>query len=84
MLHLHLTLQVFLDELHEAGKLHSMSLWMDLYSVVSKDARFFNLLGQPGRWYVSEQNTVGDQCIVTWRLSMGGRWQGRFYDNAVT
>jgi len=42
-------LQVFLDELHEAGKLHSMSLWMDLYSVVSKDVRFFNLLGQPGQ-----------------------------------
>lgn len=39
---------VFLDELHEAGKLHSMSLWMDLYSVISKDIRFFNLLGQPG------------------------------------
>lgn len=39
---------VFLDELHEAGKLHSMSLWMDLYSTVSKDVRFFNLLGQPG------------------------------------
>jgi len=44
-----LTLQVFLDELHEAGKLHSMSLWMDLYAVISKDVRFFNLLGQPGQ-----------------------------------
>ena len=32
-------LQVFLDELHESEKLHSMSLWMDLYSVMSSDIR---------------------------------------------
>ena len=41
-------LQVFLDELHETGKLHSMSLWMDLYSVMSSDVRFDSMLGQPG------------------------------------
>ena len=40
--------QVLLDELHEAGKLHSMSLWMDLYNVISQDIRFNNMLGQPG------------------------------------
>ena len=40
--------KVLLDELHEQGKLHSMSLWMDLYSVVSQDVRFTNMLGQPG------------------------------------
>jgi len=39
---------VLLDELHEAGKLHSMSLWMDLYHTLSSDARFDNMLGQPG------------------------------------
>lgn len=39
---------VFLDELHEQGMLHSMSLWMDLYSYISQDARFLNMLGQPG------------------------------------
>ena len=31
--------KVFLDELHESEKLHSMSLWMDLYSVMSSDIR---------------------------------------------
>lgn len=40
--------QVFLDELHDAGKLHSMSLWMDLYSIVSQDVRFTQMLGQTG------------------------------------
>jgi len=39
---------VFLDELHEVGKLHSMSLWMDLYAVICQDQRFTSLLGQPG------------------------------------
>ena len=42
-------LQVLLDELHEAGKLHSMSLWMDLYHIISQDVRFNNMLGQPGK-----------------------------------
>ena len=28
-----------LDELHEQGKLTSMSLWMELYSIVSQDSR---------------------------------------------
>merc|ERR1719221_886694 len=37
-----------LDELHEQGKLTSMSLWVELYPVVSQDPRFHALLGQPG------------------------------------
>merc|ERR1712002_942756 len=37
-----------LDELHEQGKLTSMSLWMELYSVISQDYRFHAMLGQPG------------------------------------
>ena len=31
-----------LDELHEQGKLTSMSLWMELYPVISQDPRFHN------------------------------------------
>jgi len=37
-----------LDELHEQGKLTSMSLWMELYSMISQDLRFSTMLGQPG------------------------------------
>ncbi|XP_072265713.1 pre-mRNA-processing factor 40 homolog B isoform X3 [Pyxicephalus adspersus] len=40
--------QVFLDELHETGQLHSMSTWMELYPFVSTDFRFANMLGQTG------------------------------------
>ncbi|XP_069838820.1 pre-mRNA-processing factor 40 homolog A isoform X1 [Dendropsophus ebraccatus] len=40
--------QVFLDELHDHGQLHSMSSWMELYPTVSSDIRFANMLGQPG------------------------------------
>merc|ERR1711879_180862 len=50
-----------LDELHEQGKLTSMSLWMELYPVISQDPRFQALLGQPGstpldlfKFYVEE------------------------------
>ncbi|XP_065928816.1 pre-mRNA-processing factor 40 homolog B isoform X2 [Magallana gigas] len=39
---------VLLDELHEQAKLNSMSLWMDLYRIISQDVRFTNMLGQPG------------------------------------
>ncbi|ESN94438.1 hypothetical protein HELRODRAFT_107767 [Helobdella robusta] len=52
---------VLLDELHESGKLHSMSLWMDLYSIISLDPRFTQMLGQSGstpldlfKFYVEE------------------------------
>ncbi|CAF4548071.1 unnamed protein product, partial [Didymodactylos carnosus] len=38
----------FLDELHDQGKLHSMSLWVDLFSIISNDDRFSRMLGQPG------------------------------------
>ena len=41
-------LQVLLDELHEQGRLNSMSLWMDLFHIVSSDLRFEQMLGQPG------------------------------------
>merc|ERR1712051_1128953 len=37
-----------LDELHEAGKLTSMSLWVELYQAICADNRFPNMLGQPG------------------------------------
>ncbi|CAI5765166.1 pre-mRNA-processing factor 40 homolog B isoform X1 [Podarcis lilfordi] len=40
--------QAFLDELHESGRLHSMSTWMELYPSLSTDRRFANMLGQPG------------------------------------
>jgi len=50
-----------LDELHEQGKLTSMSLWMELYPVISQDPRFHAVLGQPGstpldlfKFYVEE------------------------------
>ncbi|XP_076461336.1 pre-mRNA-processing factor 40 homolog A-like isoform X2 [Babylonia areolata] len=39
---------VLLDELHDKGKLNSMSLWMDLYPSISQDVRFSNMLGQAG------------------------------------
>ncbi|XP_034936697.1 pre-mRNA-processing factor 40 homolog A isoform X2 [Chelonus insularis] len=37
-----------LDELHEQGKLTSMSLWVELYPMLSADLRFSTMLGQPG------------------------------------
>jgi len=50
-----------LDELHEEGKLHSMSLWMTLYTTIAADVRFDAMLGQPGstpldlfKFYVEE------------------------------
>lgn len=39
---------VLLDELHERGALHSMSLWMDLFQKIVSDDRFTAILGQPG------------------------------------
>ncbi|XP_013091241.2 pre-mRNA-processing factor 40 homolog A-like isoform X2 [Biomphalaria glabrata] len=39
---------VLLDELHHQGKLNSMSLWMDLFPIISQDMRFGSMLGQPG------------------------------------
>ncbi|XP_066595875.1 pre-mRNA-processing factor 40 homolog A [Prorops nasuta] len=37
-----------LDELHEQGKLTSMSLWVELYPMLSADLRFSAMLGQVG------------------------------------
>ncbi|CAF1213117.1 unnamed protein product [Adineta steineri] len=42
------TFLYFLDELHDQGKLHSMSLWTDLFNAISNDERFSKMLGQPG------------------------------------
>ena len=33
-------MNMVLDELHEQGKLTSMSLWMELYPVISQDPRY--------------------------------------------
>lgn len=38
----------FLDQLHEGGKLHSMSSWMELYPIISDSPLFMKMLGQPG------------------------------------
>ncbi|CAH2076325.1 unnamed protein product, partial [Iphiclides podalirius] len=37
-----------MDSLHEEGKLTSMSLWVELYPVISADIRFSAMLGQSG------------------------------------
>lgn len=37
-----------LDSLHEQGKLTSMSLWVELYPLISADLRFSAMLGQIG------------------------------------
>nr|CAB3265191.1 pre-mRNA-processing factor 40 homolog A [Phallusia mammillata] len=37
-----------LDSLHEDGKLHSMSTWMELYPLISGNVIFNKMLGQPG------------------------------------
>lgn len=37
-----------LDELHEKGKLNSMSLWVDMFAVISADERFNTMLYQTG------------------------------------
>lgn len=39
---------MFLEELHQQGKLTSISLWKELYPIISTDVRFSALLGQPG------------------------------------
>ncbi|XP_014239361.1 pre-mRNA-processing factor 40 homolog A isoform X2 [Cimex lectularius] len=39
---------MLLNELHEEGKLTSMSLWVELYPIISADLRFSAMLGQPG------------------------------------
>lgn len=37
-----------LDALHDEGKLTSMSLWVELYPIISADLRFSAMLGQTG------------------------------------
>ena len=50
--------QVLLDELHEQGRLNSMSLWMDLFHIVTSDLRFEHMLGQPGLYPWSRASVV--------------------------
>jgi pre-mRNA-processing factor 40 len=62
-----------LDELHEQGKLTSMSLWVELYPIISADLRFSAMLGQSGQSIlisviVLELNSV---IIVTLKSSFG-------------
>ena len=40
--------QLFLEELHDSGKLLSTSLWKVLYPVISQDQRYVDMLGQTG------------------------------------
>lgn len=44
--HFNYYFQVLLDTLHEEGKLTSMSLWVELYPVISADMRFSAMLGK--------------------------------------
>ena len=61
-----------LDELHENGKLTSMSLWVELYAMISGDVRFSAMLGQPGstpldlfKFYVDDlKSRFQVQCIL--------------------
>ena len=53
-----LNFQVLLDELHEQGRLNSMSLWMDLFHIVTSDLRFEHMLGQPGLYPWSRASVV--------------------------
>jgi len=50
-----------LDSLHEDGKLHSMSTWMELYETINSNSCYTRMLGQPGsnpldlfKFYVSD------------------------------
>lgn len=55
--------QALLDSLHEEGKLTSMSLWVELYPVVSADMRFSAMLGQSNNitsMFLRENQT----CVV--------------------
>merc|ERR1719369_1202359 len=72
-----------LDELHEQGKLTSMSLWMELYSAISQDIRFGTMLGQPGstpldlfKFYVEDLKArFSDEKKI-----MKDIWKGRGYE----
>uniref|UniRef100_A0A0A9Z7G3 Pre-mRNA-processing factor 40 B n=1 Tax=Lygus hesperus TaxID=30085 RepID=A0A0A9Z7G3_LYGHE len=44
---------MLLNELHEEGKLTSMSLWVELYPIISADIRFSAMLGQSDFCWVS-------------------------------
>lgn len=40
--------QELLEEMHSRGKLDSISLWKELYPLITKDRRYHDMLGQPG------------------------------------
>jgi len=49
---------MFLEELHQQGKLTSMSLWKELYPIISTDVRFSALLGQPGMFSLANSSLI--------------------------
>ena len=55
--------QNLLDELHENGKLTSMSLWVELYPIISTDLRFSAMLGQPGE-FVTKTYTLNMLMLI--------------------
>ena len=61
----------FLDHLHESGKLTSTSLWKDLYSVISVDSSYSDMLGQPGE--------TGYTCMHVVAFIRRQWWQKQFY-----
>ena len=49
---------MLLEELHEQGRLTSVSMWKELYALISKDPRFLDMLGQPGIDYPLIHNNI--------------------------
>ena len=46
-----------------------MSLWMDLYRIISQDVRFSNMLGQPGKTPVSINAVNTDFIPVSFHIN---------------
>ena len=46
-----------------------MSLWMDLYRIISQDVRFSNMLGQPGKTPVSINAVNADFIPVSFHVN---------------
>ena len=60
---LHCSSQTLLDELHDTGKLTSMSLWVELYPIISTDLRFTAMLGQPGTSNVRKRKSFSNALL---------------------
>ncbi|XP_017952537.1 pre-mRNA-processing factor 40 homolog A isoform X1 [Xenopus tropicalis] len=71
--------QIFLDELHDHGQLHSMSSWMELYPTVSSDIRFANMLGQPGPGPKTALHTQGSTALDLFKFYVEGL-KARYHD----